>query len=454
MKFTTTLIAILTITVIQLSAQNVWTLEKCINYAHQNNIQIKLQELNSTIAENNLNQSYYNFLPNVNGFATHEKSWGKTFSYDKLQYVDQNYFDGYFGVSSSLDIFNGLNNIYTLKQNKYKYLSNQAQVEKVKNDISLEIALAYLQILFNQELLENTNNQIEVTKQQRERTKKMVDAGSLAKGSLLEIKAQYASEVVNITNAQNNLNISYINIIQLLDLDSVGSFAIQKPIDLDVNIDKQLNTLSSIYDKAVTIMPEIKSAELNVQTSELSVKMEQMAQIPSLSLDGVFYTRYSEIAIGPEPENYDTDLTNDIAYDYGNQIKDFAYRKIELNLSIPIFNRLSQRTKIQNSQIDLLNSELLLEQQKQNLYKVIQQAQADATAALQDYISNLEAVNSMEEAFRYTQQKFDVGMVNSVDYNIAKNNLAKSESELLQAKYTYLFKTKILDFYMGNPIVI
>lgn len=430
---------------------NVWNLERCIDYAHQNNIRLKIQELTAETSKNNLNQSKFNFLPSLDGFATHEYSWGKTFSYDKLNYIDQSYADGYFGVNGNLELFNGLQNIYTLKQNKYNYLSSKAQVEKVKNDISLEIALAYLQVLYNQELLEVSINQHEITTQQEDRTAKMVEAGSLAKGSLLEIKAQKAAENVNITNDKNQLNLSYISLIQLLDLDSVGTFEIFKPIDLDADMNNIIRQLDSVYNYAENNMPQIKSAEYDVKSAELAYKMTKFKLLPDLSLRGLYYTRYSEVAV--HPSNYDNNPNNDVAdYSYADQITDFAYRKVELNMNIPIFNKLNRHNNIQNAKVGYLQSQYQLDQAKQTLYQAIQQAQADAIASLEEYKSNLEAVKSMEESFRYTQQRFDVGMVNSVDYNLAKNNLTKAQSELIRAKFNFIFRTKILDFYMGIPI--
>jgi outer membrane protein len=454
MKFKLIIVFIFSV-VISTNAQeaDVWNLEKCINYAHENNIRLKIQELSSTTNQNNFNQAKYNFLPTLNGFATHEVSWGKTFSNDQLAYVDQNYVDGYFGVDSRLTLFDGLQNIYTLKQNKYSYLSSKEEVEKVKNDISLELALAYLQVLYNTELLEVSKDQYDITTLQEERTTKMVEAGSLAKGSLLEITAQKAGEKVNVTNSQNSLDLSYISLIQLLDLETLANFQIEVPTDLEINLNENIRLLDSVYDNAVTNMPQIKSAEYNVKSNEIAYKMTKMQALPDLSLRGLFYTRYSEIAV--HPSNYDNDPNNNIDdYSYGDQIKDFAYRRFELNLNFPLFNNLNQHTAIQNSKVNYLSSQYQLEQAKQTLYKTIQQAQADAIASLEEYKSNQEAEKSMEESFRYTQQRFDVGMVNSVDYNIAKNNLTKAQSELIRAKYNYIFRTKILDFYMGIPITL
>lgn len=441
--------------IIGINAQStdIWDLERCIKYAHENNIRLKIQELTSNTSENDLNQSYYNFLPSLNGFATHQMSWGKTFSNDQLAYVDQNYEDGYFGVDGRITLFDGLQNIYTLKQNQLNYLASKEEVERVKNDISLELALAYLQVLYNREILEVSKDQYDITILQEERTSKMVEAGSLAKGSLLEITAQKAAEKVNVTNSKNNLDLSYIDLIQLLVLDSVGNFEIEKPADLEVNIEDDIRILDSVYIYAVNNMPQIKSAEYNVKSNEIAYKMTKLQAIPDLSLRGLFYTRYSEIAV--HPSNYDADPLNDVSdYAYGDQIKDFAFRRVELNLNIPIFNNLSQHTAIQNSKVNYLSSQHQLEQAKQTLYQTIQQAQADAIASLEEYKSNQEAVKSMEESFRYTEQRFEVGMVNSVDYNIAKNNLTKAQSELIRAKYNYIFRTKILDFYMGIPITL
>jgi len=447
------IITVLAITYFTFSAdaQRIWTLEDCINYAIENNLQLKQQEISANIAENNYDQSKYNFLPSLTGFANHNQNWGKTFSNDKLAYVDEAYYAGNFGVSADLIIFDGFNNLHTLKENKYTFLANQENVEVEKNNITLQIVLAYLQVLYDQELLEVSNNQVQTTTEQVAKTEKLVEVGNQAKGSLLEIKAQLAQEKVNLANAKNQLNISLLNLTQLLNLESTDAFSIKQPENLKVKETNILQSANEVYETAKTIMPEIKSAEYSLKSNESALKRAKWSRSPSLTFSSLYYTRYSELA--NHPTLYDNDPTNDINdYILGDQIRDFAYTQIEVSLRIPIFNKMITQQNINNTKLNVLNSKNAFELQEQNLYKKIQQAYADASGAYASYHANIEASISTKESFNYTEQKYNVGLVDVIEYKIAKNNYTKAQGDLLQSKYEYIFKTKILDFYKGEQI--
>ncbi len=437
---------------LSLEAQQVWTLEDCINHAIENNIQLKQTEVSSEISKNNYTQSKFNFLPSVTGFAAHNQNWGKTFSNDKLAYIDEAYYSGNFGVNAELDVFNGLNNFYTLKENRYTFLASKEDVAVEKNNITLQIVLAYLQVLYDQEMLDVANNQVQTTSEQVVKTEKMVEVGNQARGNLLEIKAQLAQEKVNLADAQNRVNISTLSLIQLLNLDQESSkgFSLEMP-DLQVSESNILSTTEAVYETANTIMPEIKSAGYKLKSSELAYKKAKWSRSPSLSFSTLYYTRYSELA--NHPTLYDSDPTNDVNnYLVSDQINDFAYTQIEFSLRIPIFNKYNIQRNINNAKLNVLNNEYMLDLQEQNLYKKIQQAHADAVGAYESYKANIDASISTEESFNYTEQKYNVGLVDIIEYKIAKNNFTKAQGDLLQAKYQYIFKTKILDFYKGEQI--
>ncbi len=424
-------------------SQDVWSLQKCINYALDNNIQIKQQKLNSEISKNNLKQSKYDLLPSVNGSVSHSFSFGKTADMSSYQYVDQNFQSGNLGLQSHLNLFNGLRDYNTVKQSEFNLLASLQDVEKAKNDITLNIATAYLQILFNKELLNNAKSEYEITTQQKERTKKLVDAGNLPKGNLLEITSQLATEKVNIINYKNQLDMSYLTLTQLLDIDSVGNFEIEVP-ELHVDSVGIIPTVNAIYSQAENNFPQIKSAKYNMQSSEKSLLISKGQRYPQLSLRGSYYSRYSELAKNP------LDMTAD--YSYKDQLGDYAGSQLSFSLTIPIFNKFAVKNSIDNAKISLLESKYNYDLTNQQVYKEIQQASLDANAALESYLARKEALVSMEEAFKYTQQKFNLGLVNSLDYNTSKNNLNMAKSDLLQAKYEYIFKSKILDFYQGKQI--
>ncbi|RLD63286.1 MAG: hypothetical protein DRJ01_04100 [Bacteroidetes bacterium] len=424
-------------------SQESWGLQKCINYALDNNIQIKKQKLNSEISENNLKQSKYNLLPSLNGSASHSFSFGKTADMSSYQYVDQKFQSGNMALQAQVNLFNGLRDYNAVKQNEFNLLASLQDVEKAKNDISLNIVSAYLQILFNKEALSNSENELEITKQQVERTKKLVDAGNLAKGSLLEIISQQATEKVSVINNKNQLNMSYLTLTQMLDLDSIGNFEIEVP-ELSISNIGEIPVIDTIYAQAENNFPQIKSAKYRMKGSEKNLLISKGQRYPQLSLRGSYYSRYSELAKDP------LDPTAD--YSYKDQLGDYAGSQISFSLSIPIFNKFAVKTSVDNAKISLLSAKYDYDLTKQQVYKDIQQAISDANAALESYQARKEALVSMEESFKYTQQKFNLGLVNSLDFNTSKNNLNKAKSDLLQAKYQYIFKLKILDFYQGKQI--
>lgn len=430
-----------------ISAQKQWTLEECINYAHQNNLQIKRQELAAGISENEYRQSKFEVLPNLNARVSHNISSGRSLNTETYSWEDRGNQEGSLGISSEINIFNGFRTYNSIQQNRLDLQSDLSQIEKIKNDISLNIATSYLQILFDYELVDLAKSQKEVTEQQVERMNKLVESGNRARGDLLEIQAQLSNDILNLTNAENNLKIGYLTLIQLLELklDSVKDFSVARPTI--INIEQQTDkSVSEYYTEALNNLPEIKSSEYNFKAREKSLAVARGNRYPRLYLTGDYYSRYNKNA---------TNIVNpDVTYNYSDQINDNQYRQLALNLSIPIFNRNAVETNISNNRILLEDAGLEFEQVKKDLYKNIQQAHSDATSAMVKYQASAEAVRSNEESFNYTQQKYEVGLVNSVDFNIAKNDLLVARSNMLQAKYEYIFKLKILDFYAGLPISI
>jgi len=454
--------------------QKKWSLEECITYAIKNNIQVKQQELNAEFNKNTLFQSKLNVLPTFNSGASHSYSFGRALDESTYRFTkDTTIQSNNFYISSSFTLFNGLQTQNTIKQNKYNLLVAQKDVEKIKNDISLSISLAYLQILLNMELLEVSKSQLDITKQQIKRTSQLVEAGSLARGSLLEIQAQAASEELSVVNAENYLNISYLNLTQLLELETVSDFTILVP-ELPVpGEDFLIEPVNMIYNDAENVLPQIKSAEYSLISSEIGLDIARGSRSPRISLQGSYSTRYSNIrqrlsisddeftfpigvveATEQPVVSFPQRVTQMGDYPFGDQFMDNLAYGLTLNLSIPIFNGWQTNTAISNSKLSVLNSRYQLQYTKNLLYKEIQQAYADAMAALKKYRATEKAVSSMEESFRYTEQKFNVGLVNTVDYNTSKNQLTRTQSDLLQAKYEFIFKTKVLEFYRGSPLTL
>jgi outer membrane protein len=430
-----------------LSQQRVWSLEDCIKYAIENNIQIKQQVIQTEFRKNNLDLARLKMLPTLNGSASHNYSFGRaldqtTYDFTENQTIQTNNF--YLG--SNLSLFNGLQNYNSVQKNKYEVLSGEQDLQYIKDNISLSVALGYLQILLNKELVAATGNQLQITLQQIEKTRRLVLAGSLAQGNLLQIEAQAAQEDLQLINLKNQLETSYLNLTQLLELQSPEGFEIIVPV---INVDTGsviTGRINDIFTLAAGSRPEIKSSELKLTASEFDFRIAKGGRSPSLSLNSSFSTGYSDIRKLPNNPSG--------KYSFSDQINDNINYGIGLSLNIPILNGWQISKNISNSKLNIENNRYALDGVKKQLYKNIQQAYTDAVAAMKKYSASIKAVRSMEESFRYTDQKFNVGMVTSVDYNASKTQLLNAQSDMTQAKYEYVFKTKVLDFYKGLPLTL
>ncbi len=456
------------------NAQEIWTLEKCIEYALSNNIQVKQQLLQVEGTKADLLQNKLTMLPSLNGFGSHGYNWGKTVDRYTNAFATERVQSNNFYLSSSVTLFDGFQKVNQMKQSQANLQAMRYDTDKFMDDISLNIATAYLQILFYKEMLKTAENQLNATELQAKRLKILVDAGSLAQGDYYNIEAQRASENTAVVDAQNNLDLAYLTLAQMLDLPSTAGLQIETP-DLELGSQPSLvANAAQVYDYALETQPSIKSAQSKVQSSEYNLFLAQGRLSPTLTLQGSIGTGYSGAAKildtlvpGPpqaigftlSPEGVPVDVVYNYSYDpryktkpFNDQIKDNINKSISLNLSIPIFNGWSTRTAISKSKMNVLNSQYNLDLSKLQLRKSIEQSYADAKAALNKYQASITGVDAARESFRYAEQKFNLGSMNSVDYNNSKKDFEKAESNLLQAKFEFIFKTTVLDFYMGKPI--
>jgi outer membrane protein len=427
------------------SAQKEWTLEECIQCAYENNLQVQRQKLLIRSAESDLLNARAQTLPSADAFGNYTFNKGRAPNYDTYEYVDQAFEDGNVGIDSRLNIFNGLSTYNNIRQTKFNLMARREDVEDLKNNITILISKAYLQIILNTELLKIAGDQLGITKLQVEKCKRLVEVGNLSKGELYDIQAQQARETSNVISARNELEISYLTLMQLMDLEPSDTikFSIIIP-ELNIEDANVLRPVDTVFSDALRILPMVKSAEYNLTSFEKGLAAAKGQIFPSISARYLYYTLYSEISVSPEDPAS--------PYRWQDQLQDKGYQQLSFSLSVPIFNRFNTQNSISHAKVSMLDAKVNLDQTKQILYKSIQQAYADANAALENYNANLETVRSMEESFNYTQERYNVGMVSSVDYNLSKNNLTKAQSDLLQAKYRYIFFTKVLDFWAGIPI--
>jgi outer membrane protein len=421
--------------------KQVWSLEDCIKYAIENNIQIKQQVIQTQVQQNSLDLAKMKLLPTVNGAFSHNYDFGRALDQATYEFYNQTLKSDYAYFGGETPLFTGMQNINSIKKKKYEVLAAKEDLQYIKDDVALNVALAYLQILLDKDLVAANQNQVNITKQQIEKTRKLVDAGSVAKGNLLQIEAQAAKEELQLITMKNQLEASYLNITQFLELKSSSGFEIvvpQIPVDTNSVIS---GTVDEIYQLAAGNRPEIRSSEMRLAASEYDLKIAKGGRSPRLSLNYSFNTRYTFIE----------SITNQ---SFSYQFRNNKTSGVGLSLNIPILNGWQVNKNISNSRLNVESSKYSLEGSKKQLYKSIQKAFSDAVAAMKKYNSSLKAVVSSEESFRYTEQKFNVGMVTSVDYNASKTLLLNAQADMSQAKYEYIFKTKVLDFYKGIPLTL
>jgi outer membrane protein len=454
---------------IVIRAQEVWSLQKCIDYALEHNIQVKQAKLSAGLANAELWQTRANTLPSVNANASHVYNFGRTIDPFTNQFATDLIQSNNFALSSNLNLFSGFQNFNQVRQGQMEYLAAKYDAKKVQNDIILNITTAYLQILFADELRTIAQNQSSQTRQQVERTQKLVNAGTLARGSLLEVEAQLATEELQLVNAQNQVELSYLTLRQLLDLQPSFSFTIQKPQLELPTADLLLYSTDAIYLQASSIMPEIRSAQYRMQSASRGLAVARGGQAPRIFMNGSLGTGYSGLrqrATGTQiagtqvigrttsGELVEAPIIMPVfeKIPFDQQVNDNFNQSFGFFLSVPIFNGLQTRTNIQRAKIARQNAEYNLQLQELQLSRNVQQAYADAVAAFKKHAATQKAMEALQESFKYADQRFNVGAMNALDYNNAKTRLMAAESELLQAKYDYIFKLKVLDFYQGKAL--
>lgn len=431
------------LTVISASAmaQDEWTLERCISYALENNIQVKQSTLQQESARLDKTQSLAQLFPSVNASTSFGTNFGRNIDPVTNSFVNEQVNTNSYGLQSNVTLFNGFRQLNSFKQSQIDLLAAEYDLKGLGNDISMNIATAFMQIMFNEELLMVAQEQLEVTVEQLDRTRKLVEAGSLPTGNLFDVEAQLASNELQVVNAENALSAALLTLKQMLNLPAAESFRIKRP-DVDFPVEPLTNlTVGSVYEQALNNWPQVRAREARLESARKSEKIAFATYTPSLNANASVFTRWSDASyFGIEPDPY------------GKQLDQNLGESIGLSLSIPVFNGLQSRTSVGKARLGRMNAELQLQDQKNQLYASVQQAYNDATAAKRQFDASDKSVNATEKAFEYAQQRYQVGMMNTLEFNTASNNLTRVRSELLRSKYDYIFKMKVLDFYQGKPL--
>ena len=417
---------------ISIQAQQIWSLEDCIDYALKNNISLKQSELNIELNKNEYFQSKMELLPSVNISNSFNNNRGRYINPFTNEFDEEVSSSLNLSYNSNFSLFNGFKNINQIKKAANESLKSIYDLESAQNDLISSIALSYLQILFNEELYQTSKSQLDLTKNQENRIKTLVEAGSMAQGELLNIQSQLALEEQQLIQAENQLNLSKLQLAQLLELDQYENLNVLK-LDIKVPIFKIQNNINTDYAIALNTQSSIKSSELQINSAIYDLKIAKANYLPNLSIGYRISTLYLD--------NVDDMFT------FNEQLENNQQSAIYLSLNIPIFNKWSVRNSVAQSKIQIENSQLNAQQAKNQLRKNMEQAYADQLAAYKKYQATQKAVIAFKEAFNYINERYELGMVNSYEFNESKNKLITAESDELRAKYDLIFKVKLYEFY-------
>lgn len=422
--------------------EKLWTLQECIEYALTHNTQINRTLNNAQQSKAVYDQSIAAFLPSLNGSANQYFNFGRSLNTVTNQFEEVSSQTNNFSLNSAFILFDGLQNQLRAQQSRLAFKASIQDIEQSKNEITLALITAYLQFILNKELLHNTELQLLSTEEQLTRTEKLVEAGTLARVSYLEIKAQKASEELNKVNTQNQLDLAKLRIIQLMQLPYDSVFDVAIPQIEELQLVQLVSHPTEIYNIAAASQPSIKSAEWRWQSAKFGERSSLGSFAPRISLFGRLGTNYfTPIQTGLFTDNF-----------FRTQIDNNLSKQIGLDVQIQLFNGWQTRTNWQQAVVYRKNAELAVVEAKTTLRQTIEQAYVDAKAAGKKYHASKERLEALKEVFRVAEQKFELGALTALDFTIAKNNLAKAESDFTNSKYEYLFRTKILDFYQNKPI--
>ncbi|MFA9190860.1 TolC family protein [Flavobacterium sp. FZUC8N2.13] len=430
-----------------------WTLDECVRYALDHNISIRQSDLDTQTAVIDKKDAFGNFLPNVSASASH--SWNIGLNQDITTGLLQNQTTQFTsaGASVGVDIYKGLQNLHTLRRANLSIVAAKYQLQKMQEDIALNVANAYLQVLFNKENLKVQKEQLAIDNQQLNRTQELVNAGNLPKGDLLDVKATIAADNQKVISAENALLISKLSLAQLLQLDSFENFDVEDSNELQMDQTILSQTPTIIYDKAKQERTELKIAQTNLEIAEKNVAIARAAYQPTLRGFYNFNSRVSYADVALRDNTTGAIIGTQSAPKFMDQFSDNKGQSFGAQLNIPIFSGFAVRNNVQRNKVNFEKSKIALEQQELDLERNVYTAFTDAKGALKAYESSVEALDARSQSYNYSKEKFEVGLMNAFELSQSQTLLTNAQSEVIRTKYDYIFKTKILEFYFGIPII-
>lgn len=421
-----------------------WTLEECIRYAIENNIDLKQRELERKSREVDLHTSKYSWLPDLNASVSENLGFGRSESNEGL-IVDRNSANTNASIQLSMPVFDGLRIPNDIAARKLDLKAAVETLNKAKEDLAINVASYYLQVLYNKEMLKVARLQVDLSAEQVSKTEALYKAGKVPVSQLYDIKAQLAKDEVTLTEAQNNVKLALLDLAQALELERAGgNFDVAEPATGDA-VEQYMSSIippDQVYDHAVTFKPQIKEQQFLLESQKKMLRVAQAGYYPKLNFSAGYSTGYYH--------NFgEGDYNNP---PFSDQLKNNGQKFVGFSLNIPIFNRFQVRNSVRNARLNIHNRELMVENSKKILYKEIQQAYYNATAAQEKYISSGKSVDASKIAFSYAEERYGAGKSTVFEYSEAKTKYAQSLAEQTQSKYNFIFRTKILDFYNGIPI--
>jgi len=460
------------------SQDNVYSLDECIKIAFENNLNVQRSKLDQQNSEINLSQAKMSRLPDLNLGASYGSNWGRSIDPTTNTFLTRKINAAGLSGQSNVTLYSGFQITNSIKQSIIDLEAGRQDLEKTKNDVTLSVANLYLNVIFNEELQSNAEVQLNSTNEQLDRTSKLVDAGALPVTNLLDLQAQQATNELNLINAENNYNLAILQLKQALLISANDPFEIEVP-EIDVeSLDLVTFDPGEVYKLAEKNQPEINSAELRIRSAEMGMKISKSAYYPTLSFRGSFSTNYSGAAnrarsfydgstiidtpIGflesdPNelvlaPIEYPNEVSTDPDFTMSEQFNENLSKYLGLSLSIPVFNKWRTKSSVQRSILTRKMAEINAAEVKYSLRQTIETAYNNFSSASKSYSASQKQVKALEESFRVIESQYNLGAVNFVDYQVSVNNLFMARSDLLRAKYDYIFKSKVLDFYMGKPL--
>lgn len=451
-------------------------LQTCIDIALQNNLTLRQSQIQLRNSELQLRQARLNRLPNVGAFLSQGYNSGRNINPVTNNFVDQGVLSNNFQASAQATVYNGGALQNTVKQNDYLRQSNEATVKATENNVILTVIQQYLNVLTGQEQLTVAQRQRDVSLAQLDRTQKLVNAGSLAEGELFTLRATIANDELAIVNAQNTIELAKLALLQAMNVPAGGpttnTFDVETVNVPDPTVAPYGTTSDDVFGVAQQFMPDVKAADLRVQSDIFGVQVARASLLPLVTLNGTLSTLYSNVGLqrrfdlGTFTNVDQTFIINGAPvvvsqpqpnyrfenYTFFDQLGNNLNRSVSLQVQVPIYNRSQARTRILSAQLQQQNSEIAAANTRLQLRQNIETAYTNLRAAGNRYQATSAQVTQLEQAFRISESRFNAGALNSTDYNVAKGNLDRARAGLVQAKYDYVFRIKILDFYQNKPL--